>query len=106
MEANKYKIGIIGSHDIILPFRMIGFDIFPAYQEQEAINTLRKLAQSDYGVIYITEDIASMILDTIRHYDSQVVPAIILLPTHKQGLNLGLKRIEDNVEKAVGHNIL
>ncbi|MEE5697061.1 hypothetical protein V2N35_11450, partial [Streptococcus pneumoniae] len=45
MEANKYKIGIIGSRDIILPFSMIGFDIFPAYQEQEAINTLRKLAQ-------------------------------------------------------------
>ncbi|MDS2747270.1 V-type ATP synthase subunit F, partial [Streptococcus pneumoniae] len=36
MEANKYKIGIIGSRDIILPFSMIGFDIFPAYQEQEA----------------------------------------------------------------------
>ncbi|MDU2992556.1 MAG: V-type ATP synthase subunit F, partial [Streptococcus mitis] len=31
MEANKYKIGIIGNHDIILPFSMIGFDIFPAY---------------------------------------------------------------------------
>ncbi|MET3558860.1 V/A-type H+-transporting ATPase subunit F [Streptococcus rupicaprae] len=105
--ANKtYKIGIVGNRDAILPFRMIGFETFPVVDSQEAINTLRHLARSGFGIIYLTEDIAAEIPETIRYYDSQLTPAVILLPTHKGSLGLGLQRVQDNVEKAVGQNIL
>ncbi|MGT2948685.1 V-type ATP synthase subunit F [Streptococcus devriesei] len=106
MDSKKYKIGVIGNRDAILPFRMIGFQTFPVNQAQEAINQLRKLAKNDYGIVYLTEDIAAEIPDTIAYYDSQVTPALILIPTHKGTTGLGLQRVQDNVEKAVGQNIL
>lgn len=105
--ANKsYKIGIVGNRDTILPFRLIGIETFPATEAQEAIDTLRHLARSDYGIIYLTEDIAASIPDTISYYDSQMTPAVILVPTHRGSTGLGLARVQENVEKAVGQNIL
>ena len=44
--------------------------------------------------------------DTIRRYDALLTPAIILIPNHSGSLGIGKKRIQDNVEKAVGQNIL
>ena len=85
---------------------MIGFQTFPVTKAQDAINTLRKLSRDDFGIIYLTEDIAREIPDTIAYYDSQVKPAVILIPTHKGSNGLGIKRVQDNVEKAVGQNIL
>ena len=104
--ATSYKIGIIGNKDAILPFRIIGFDIYPVKTASEAQETIHNLVEQNYGIIYLTEDIAKEIPETIGHYDTQVTPAIILLPTHKGNLGIGLKRIHDNVEKAVGVNIL
>lgn len=104
--VQQYKIGIIGYPDAILPFRMVGFDLFPARTGEEAQNHVRQLAEEDFGIIYITEDLASEIPETIRVYDNRVTPAIILLPTHKDHLGIGIQRIQDNVEKAVGTNIL
>ena len=49
---------------------------------------------------------AQEIPDTIAHYDRQVTPAVILIPTHKGSTGLGRQRIRDNVEKAVGQDIL
>lgn len=106
MDNKTYKIGVVGNRDAILPFQMIGFQTFPVSDNQEAINTLRHLALNDFGIIYLTEDIAVEIPDTLAYYDSQVTPAIILIPTHKGQTGFALKRLQDNVEKAVGQNIL
>ncbi|MGY4104341.1 V-type ATP synthase subunit F [Ignavigranum ruoffiae] len=104
--ATTYKIGIIGNKDAILPFRIIGFDIYPVLTASEAKETIKQLAEENYGIIYLTEDFAQQIPDTIKYYDTQVTPAIILLPSHRGNLGIGLQRIQDNVEKAVGANIL
>lgn len=106
MDNKQYKIAVVGRRDTILPFQMVGFDTFPVQMEREAQNTIRKLAQTGYGIIYITEDIAALIPETLDYYDKQVIPALILLPTHEGSSGLALGRVQENVEKAVGQNIL
>lgn len=104
--AQNYKIGIIGKHDAILPYRIIGFELFPVEKNEQAKEVIHNLAENEYGIIFITEEIAKEISETIAEYDTQVTPAIILLPTHEENLGIGLQRIRDNVEKAVGADIL
>lgn len=106
MHSKSYKIAVIGNQDVILPFQVIGFDLFPVMDPKDAKPILKQLADEDYGIVYITEDIAKDIPETINFYDGQVTPAVILIPTHKENLGIGLQRIQDNVEKAVGANIL
>ncbi|MDK6233230.1 V-type ATP synthase subunit F [Aerococcus sanguinicola] len=101
-----HKIAVVGEKDVVIPFQLIGFDAFPVNDGQEARKQVDELAKSEYGIIYLTETIAEQIPDTISHYDTQVVPAVILIPSHKGSLGIGKKRVQDNVEKAVGQNIL
>lgn len=101
-----HKIGVVGEKDVVVPFQMIGFDAYPVASSTEARQTIDRLAKEEYGVIYLTETIAQDIPDTIERYDTQTVPAIILIPSHKGSLGIGKKRVSDNVEKAVGQDIL
>ena len=57
-------------------------------------------------MIYVTESVAENILETIHRYDDKFLPAIILIPDHTGTRGIGKKRVQDNVEKAVGQNIL
>lgn len=106
MDKQTYKIAVVGNRDAILPFRLIGFQTYPVAEPQEAVNTLRKLSREKFGIIYLTEDIAQAIPETVAYYDQQLTPALILIPTHRGTTGLGRQRIRDNVEKAVGQDIL
>ncbi len=101
-----YKIAVIGDKDSVLSFRAIGIDVFVAYKDIEARREVDNLAKKDYGVIYITEELASKIPDTIERYNNKLVPAIIVIPSNKGTLGIGMKKLNENVEKAVGANIL
>lgn len=106
MDQKTYKIAVVGNRDAILPFKLIGFQAFPVTEAQEAVNTLRQLARDQFGIIYLTDDLAAQIPETLAYYDQQELPAITLIPTHKGSTGLGRQRIRDNVEKAVGQDIL
>lgn len=101
-----YKLGVVGDRDSILAFKALGLDIFEAYEKEEARRIIDTLAREKYGVIYVTEQVASMIPETIERYNKILTPAVILIPNNQGSLYIGMKRISENVEKAVGSNIL
>ena len=101
-----YKIGVIGDKDSILPFKALGIDVFPEVGDEETRKTLDTLAMKKYGVVFITEQSAVLIPESIERYNKEIVPAVILIPSNQGSLSIGLDRINENVEKAVGSNIL
>lgn len=100
------KIGVVGDKDSILAFKAIGIEAFPVVGEEEARKTVDRLAMEEYGVIFITEQVAATIEETIERYNDKMLPAVILIPSNQGSLNIGMQKISDNVEKAVGVNIL
>jgi V/A-type H+-transporting ATPase subunit F len=101
-----YKIGVVGDKDSVLAFKAIGIDVYPVFNIEEARKTIDTMAVNNYGVIFVTEQVAKDLNETIERYNKMMVPAIILIPSNQGSLNIGMKRISDNVEKAVGVNIL
>lgn len=102
----SHKIGVVGDRDSILGFKMLGFNVHFANEASEARNIVDNLANDNYGIIYLTEELAEKIPDTVKRYDAKVTPAIILIPNHAGSKGIGLQRVQNNVEKAVGQNIL
>ncbi|MGL5086576.1 MAG: V-type ATP synthase subunit F [Clostridium sp.] len=100
------KIGVVGDKDSVLAFKALGIDVFPVVGADEARIAVDRLAKNDYAVIFITEQVAQEIEETIERYTKQVLPAVILIPSNQGTLNIGMKKISDSVEKAVGVNIL
>ena len=106
MRVMSKKIGVVGDKDSVLAFKALGVDVFPVSEFDEAKRTVDKLAMDDYAVIFVTEHVAQGIQETIGRYTRKMLPAIILIPSNQGTLNIGMQRISDNVEKAVGVNIL
>lgn len=101
-----HKIGVIGDKDSILGFKALGLDVYTPEEDIEIRRTIEQLALEEYGIIFITEQMASRVGDTIERYDSQPFPAIIMIPSNQGTLNIGMDRINKNIEKALGSNIL
>jgi len=100
------KIAVVGDKDSILAFKAIGIDVFPVVEADEARRAVDNCAKNNYAVIFVTEQIAEKIEETISRYNDKILPAVILIPSNQGTLNIGLQRISDSVEKAVGVNIL
>lgn len=103
---HKQKIAVIGDKDSVLGFRALGLNVFIPEEDIEIRKTIERLAKEDYGVIFITEQMAKKAMETINRYDHEPKPAIIMIPSNAGSLNIGLDRISKNVEKALGSNIL
>ena len=101
-----YKIAVIGDKDSVLAFKILGVDVFITLGAQEARKTIDRIAKENYGIIFVTEQLAKDIPETIKRYNGEVILAIILIPSNKGSLNIGLANIDKNVEKAIGSNIL
>ncbi len=101
-----YKIAVIGDKDSILGFKTIGVDTFPVTSAQAALDTLKKLVSENYGVIFITEELAQGIPDVINELHKRYLPTVVLIPNSKGSLGIGIEQIRKNVEKAIGADIL
>lgn len=101
-----YKIAVVGDKDSVLAFKALGIDVFPVVESDEARKTIDRLAVNNYAVIFVTEQVAEKVEETIERYNREILPAVILIPSNQGTLNIGMQRIQNNVEKAVGVNIL
>ncbi len=100
-----FKIGVVGDKDSVLAFQSMGIDIFPVKDGKEARNIIDKIAKEHYGLIFLTEQMAKNIEETVQRYKKKLTPAIILIPSNQGTLGIGMEEINKNVEKAIGSNI-
>lgn len=101
-----YKIAAIGDKNSIYGFASLGITIFPVDESAQAVKTLRTLAETGYGVIFITENIASQIKNEIARYSDEPLPAIIPIPGVFGNTGMGMEQVSSFVERAVGSDIV
>ena len=103
---SDYKIAVLGDKDSVLGFKALGLDVFPAEDVEEAKRTLHALAKESYAVIYLTEQYAAGMEKEIERYKDDLTPAIILIPGKDGSLGIGMAKVKQAVERAVGADIL
>ena len=101
-----YKIAVMGDRDSIYGFAAIGVDIFPVSNYEEAAKILKRLAERQYAVIYITEALQSKLGNEIERYRQSCVTAIIPIPGAYGNTGKGMQDIKKSVERAVGSDII
>lgn len=101
-----YKIAVMGDKDSIYGFASIGLEIIPADDAKTAAHALKKAAEEQYAVVFVTEKLAVQIQDEIEKYSDRICPAIILIPSVGFESSVGLDNISKLVQKAVGSDIL
>ncbi len=101
-----YKIAVIGDRESVYGFSSLGLDIYPAYSGDEAKGLIKKLAEENYAVIYITEALAKDASEVIEKYSRVITPAIILIPGVSGNTGEGMSSVMKSIERAVGSSIL
>jgi V/A-type H+-transporting ATPase subunit F len=99
------RIAVVGDWNSILGFRALGLETVPVKDVQEAKEAVRRLAKEDCAVIYLTEQLAKDMTDTLRRYKDALRPAIILIPGREGSLGIGKSNIESAIKRAIGTDI-
>ncbi|MCI1965372.1 MAG: V-type ATP synthase subunit F [Oscillospiraceae bacterium] len=101
-----YKIAVLGDRDSIYGFASLGLDVCPAEDLTEAAGKLKRLAEEDYAVIYVTEAVFEGLASEISRYESQQIPAVIPIPGVSGNTGIGMLNVKKTVEQAVGSDII
>lgn len=101
-----YKIAVLGDRDSIYGFAALGLDTFPVTETEEAAKILKRLADGDYAVIYITEALQAVLAMEIDRYRLDRLPAIIPIPGVSGNTGMGIMNVKKSVEQAVGSDII
>lgn len=101
-----YKIAVMGDRDSIYGFATLGLDIYPVTEPDEASKLLKKLADNQYAVIYITEALQAVLETQIDAYRNARLPAIIPIPGVTGNTGMGIMNVKKSVEQAVGSDII
>ena len=99
------NIAVVGDKASVLAFKALGIDVFTPIGAEESRRTVDSLARKGYAVIFITEEIVEKIEETVNRYDHELLPAVIPIPSSQGNLGIGRRRVEENLEKAVGFNL-
>jgi V/A-type H+-transporting ATPase subunit F len=101
----KIEIAAIGSQDTIVLFNAIGISTYFTSDLQEVDKIIFELVNKQCKIIYISEEIYESIPETLEKYKQTAFPIIIPIPTGDESKGVGLAKIKDNVEKAIGIDI-
>lgn len=100
------KIVFFGDRESIKGFAAVGIELCPCDDMEKAKAQFKTLCSGDYGIIYITEELAAFLSEEIAERDEVFLPAIIPLPGVKNNNGIGMGRLKASVEKAVGSDII
>ncbi len=102
----KIDIAAIGQSNEIYLFNAVGITTIVAATPGEADQKIFELSQAECKVIYLEEALYVQMGETLEKYKTKAFPIIIPIPTQEGSQGVGLKKIRDNVEKAIGMDIL
>lgn len=103
------KIAAFGESDIMLIFKAIGADVYPVDDMSDmgdAEERLKKIVREGYGIIFMTETIASGLDSTIRYYSNRITPSIVVIPGLGKRNNYAVNQLRTAIIKAVGADIM
>lgn len=100
------QMAAVGDADAVLGFSALGLDVRPVSDAETAERVIFELVRAGTAIIFITEEIAEQIPNTLQRYAAQAYPAIIPIPSSQGSKGLGMRQLKRNVEKALGADIL
>jgi V/A-type H+-transporting ATPase subunit F len=97
----------IGGYEMVLPFQAVGVKtvVLDAGKRGEFGGILEKLAQENYAVVFIQEDLFVEFMGKVQEVNDNFPTSVLPIPGPSGTTGAGLESIRSSVEKAVGMDI-
>jgi len=100
------KIGILGNKEVTMGFQNLGVEVVDFDSGKTFAENLEDTKKQDFGIIFITEDLAKGNESVIAKADQDVTPAFIVIPGINGSQGIGVKKLKKTIEQAIGSDIL
>jgi len=99
------EVAAVGLTDAVLLYNAAGFRTFVVRSAAEADKVVFRLSGEKCKVILLEEDLYAVMPETLKKYKTAPFPIIMPVPMSSLTKGIGLQKIRENVEKAIGINI-
>ncbi len=106
MAEKRYSLGVVGERDVVLAFRALGMRVLCSETPDQTRIAVHTLVTEGVPIIFMTENAAQGAPETLKRYASDPAVSIIPIPGSRGTNGFGMRRVRDNVEKAIGADIL
>ncbi|MCX6357052.1 MAG: hypothetical protein NT045_04105 [Candidatus Aureabacteria bacterium] len=104
---DKGKVYVIGSGQVILPFRAGGAVLCPVEDAGGVATALADIARQPRGsLVLITDDAAGLAPDEVRKFEECGAHAIMVIPTRVQEKSAALERMRELIIRSVGVDLI
>ena len=101
-----FRVAIVGDKGSVLSFRALGLNAYAIDKPDEIREIWPQILEEGYMVIFITEPLYLQIKDLLPVTDGEKTPIVLIIPEATGGTKLGMRRIKETVEKAIGVDII
>ena len=101
-----YKIAVLGDRDSIYGFGALGLEVFPVEEAEAGARLIRRLAEENYAVLYVTEALCAQIPEELDRLRGVPLPAVGAFPGVSGKTGQGQCQGQRSEEQAVGSDIL
>lgn len=100
------RVAVLGDTESIQGFGRHWSGYFSLRRSRSGSRLFHRLCGGEYGIVYITEELAALLEKDMKKQEEAMVPAFIPIPGVKGNTGLGVRRLSQSVEKAVGADII
>lgn len=103
--SEKIGVAALGTDESIAIYNSVGFKTYFSTDYQKIDKMIYNLYKEGCKIIFVTEKIYENIPETLEKYSQMTYPIILPLPLDNVNGGVGMRKIKENVEKAIGINI-
>ena len=102
---DKMKIAAVGEHASVILLHTAGIATRAASDIEEAERAVHRLVKEGYEIIFLSERLAQGMEESLKRYRTSAYPLILPIPDRAGPTGYSMRKITENMEKAIGTNL-
>ena len=100
------KVAVLGGADFVMPFSALGMDTFAVDQEEQVIESAKKIIEDKYALVVVAENIAKTADQIFGPYNNKSIPCIVVVPFTTEPEGFATDALGESLKMATGIDIL
>ena len=98
-------VAVLGEKKMVLVFKSLGIDVFSLESDQDFGQSLEKIEQKKYSILFITDSTAQKYRAKLEYLYNQTLPAILIIPGNSKNRDFGKNNLSKIIERALGGDL-
>ena len=99
-------VAVLGGADFAMPFSALGLDTFPIEQDEEIVESAKKIIEDKYVLVVVAENVAEVAEQVFATHHSKSTPCVVVVPFTTEPQGFATQALGEAFRMATGIDIL